>query len=58
LANDGREKAALAALVFEDWNGPTSSQRTVQKQLKHAEAGETPKPKYGGAKAWSKQRKL
>jgi hypothetical protein len=25
-----RKKAALAALVFEDWNGPTSSQRTVR----------------------------
>jgi hypothetical protein len=34
-----RKKAALAALVFEDWNGPTSSQRTVPKQLKHIEAG-------------------
>jgi len=29
-----REKAALAALVFEDWNGPTSSQRTVPKVIK------------------------
>ena len=37
-----RKKAALAALVFEDWNGPTSSQRTVPvKRLKHIEAVET-----------------
>jgi hypothetical protein len=28
--NDGKEKAALAALVFEDWNGPTSSQRAAR----------------------------
>jgi len=34
-----RKKAALAALVFEDWNSPTSSQRTVPvKRLKHIEA--------------------
>jgi hypothetical protein len=47
LANDGKEKAALAALVFEDWNGPTSSQRAAPKRLKHIEVGETPKPKHG-----------
>ena len=38
----GRKKAALAALVFEDQNGPTSSQRTVPQGLKHIEAWETP----------------
>jgi hypothetical protein len=37
-----RKKAAKAALVFEDWNGPTSSQRTAPvKRLKHIEAVET-----------------
>jgi hypothetical protein len=42
-----RKKAALAALVFEDWNGPTSSQRTVPvTRLKHIEAVETHLPKY------------
>jgi hypothetical protein len=54
-----KKKAAGAALVFEDWNGPTSSQRTVPVQrLKHIEAKETSKPKYGPPKPLSKQRKL
>jgi hypothetical protein len=29
-----RKKAALAALVFEDRNGPTSSQKTVPEVVK------------------------
>jgi len=38
-----RKKAAKAALVFEDWNGPTSSKRTIpMTRLKHIEAVETP----------------
>jgi hypothetical protein len=42
-----RKKAAKAALVFEDWNGPTSSQRTVPvKRLKHIKAVETHLPRY------------
>jgi len=42
-----RKKAALAALVFEDWNGPTSSQRTVPvARLKHIEPGGSSKPRY------------
>jgi hypothetical protein len=28
------KKAALAALVFEDWNGASSSQRTAPKVIK------------------------
>jgi hypothetical protein len=30
----GEKKAANAALVFEDWIGPTSSQRTAHKTIK------------------------
>src|SRR6516165_3747603 len=41
-----RKKAAKAALVFEDWNGPTSSQRAVPEANKAYSAGETPKPTY------------
>jgi hypothetical protein len=29
-----RKKAALAALVFEDWNGTTSSQKTIPEAIK------------------------
>jgi hypothetical protein len=29
-----KRKGRLAALVFEDWNGPTSSQRTIPEAVK------------------------
>jgi hypothetical protein len=44
----------LAALVFEDWNGPTSKDRP--KRLMHIEAGESPKPRYRAPKLPSRRR--